>query len=552
MDRKTKGMMLAAAMILAATSGQTWAQPYPGEVIDSRSHPESVAQQWQAPGYNGRDAVSTMDAKSTSPPQTRGTSGYAWSVPSRLDSTNGRTCPWATTVEEAVSNLNRRLSRQEAALEQALGWRQGVVVGLVGLCALSLIYFWIKLSHLTAKYEQFAHGKEGMTDGSESQLTSTSAAKQTIAPTAKYPPARPASQPVVSGLPRVRFLSGVIEQLVEGINESRRRRGDVETGYALVGKIVGQDTSRIILVSGLIDEGPASARSGGHHKADRDHQQRELELLQLADGDVMYIGDAHLHPGSMDTCSSGDYRTDLGNVRESRTREMVFVIATAASARWGSDSSDSVYRGGLKLNFFYLGKASGYEYRRFVPEIVEGQALQTPASLRRFAAVSPARARLDFENLRRLTAYRMTVSEMTGNGRQPRPCIKMHHKRLGFKTIIAFGPDPGAHPEVYVETGGEILRYQPQFLNGGWTDLIWFTPIVLEVEREITGRRGAGRANHTETTTGERSAPAGVKSSGPQGVRDHGKLSAIEQGTRRGDQEGNVPVPIRRRRPGLQ
>ena len=459
---------------------------------------------------------------------------------------------WATTIEEAVLNLEKRVSQQDATFEQILNWHQGVIVGLVGLSALLLIYSWTRMSCLAAKCKQLTPNQESMANGNEAKPVSTGVTEHGIVPTAKCPARPPVPRPSVNELPRIQFLSGVIDQLVEGITESRQRRGDVETGYALVGKIIGQGTSRIILINGLIDEGPGSARSGGHHKADRDHQQQELSLLQLVDGDVMYMGDAHLHPGSLETCSPGDYRTDLGNVRESWTQEMVFVIAKPASERWGSCSSDSVYRGGLKLNFFYIGKASNYEYRRFVPEIVEGKALQASVSLRQFAAFSPARARLDFENLRRLTAYKMEVFEMARDDGQHQSCIEMHHKRLKFKTLIVFSPEAGDCPEVYVETGGEIWRYQSQSLNGGWSHLIWFTPIILEIEREMTGQHGTDHTNHYETTTGKWSVPAGVKSSGPQGVHDHGKLSTIEQRACRGDQEGNVQIPIRRRGTGLQ
>jgi hypothetical protein len=320
----------------------------------------------------------------------------------------------------------------------------------------------------------------------------------------------------------------------------------VETGFVLVGKIVGQGPSRIILVSSLIDEGPHAARSAGHHKADRVYQQRELELLQLADGDLMFIGDCHLHPGCLDRCSGGDFQTDLGNVRISRTKEMLFVIATAASAHWHSRVSDSNYRAGLKLDFFYLGKSSGYEYRHIRPEIVEGKAITVSTSLRQFATSNPVRARLDFDNLRRLASYEMTVSELAADG-QLRPSIAMLHKTLGFRTIIAFGPTPAEHTEVFVDTGKELLQYHPASLDGNEIcGQIWFTPLVLMVEREMTEHDHSNVTKTNETPADAWSESAGKQLGGPIGVQDRGKLSTSEQGARREDSGSNGPVSIRR------
>jgi len=413
-----------------------------------------------------------------------------------------------TMIEEWLDEPERRLSRQETVLREAFGWRQGLIVGAIGLCAVSLVYLWLKVSRVAAKCGQL----EEMLSPAEERTAPASAISRPPEITEQRPRVQAAALPAMrGGIPRVQVLSGVIDRLVAGINESRRRRGDVETGYALVGKIVGEGSSKTIIVSGLIDEGPNAARSGGHHKADRDHQQRELELLQLVDGDVMHIGDAHLHPGSMDNCSGGDYRTDIGNVRDSHSQEMVFVIATAASAHWGGRSAESLRRDGLNLNFFYLGKASGYEYRRFRPEVVQGEALAASVELRRFTEADPVRARLDFDNLRRLTAYRMTVGELPLDAQDGRLCVEMTHRTRGFRTMIAFSADPWQRPEVYVDTGSQLMQYQPAWLNGGWTGLVWFTPIVLEVEREMTNRHSAGAGKTSETSAGERSVPVEVR-----------------------------------------
>ncbi len=426
--------------------------------------------------------------------------------------------------------------------ESTLAWSLGLIIGLISLATvvitIVLSYLVIHIVRLSAAVEQLADPPHSNMDLPRA-IPGNGAAPQQLQQT-RYTP-RGATQDTI---PRVQVLSGAVSCLVEGINRSRRQHGDVETGYALIGKIIGSGTSRIIRVTGLIDEGPGAARSAGHHKADREYQQRELEILQIVDAGVMYIGDAHLHPGTMTTCSSGDYRTDRGNVRESQTKEMVFAIATVASAGWGYGSSDGVQLGGLRLDFYYLGKSSNYQYCRVNPEIVEGPPIQAPDSLRRFAGADRTRARIDFDNLSRLAAYTMSISEIDSD-RQSRPCIQMHHKTLGFKTIIAFGPDPGARPEVYVETGRELLHYQPHSLNGGWSGMIWFTPIVLEVEREMTGDNSV-MEHCNDAAMGERSAPGGAKPLGPNEVHEHGSFPSIVQGARRGNPPRNGAQPIRR------
>jgi len=453
--------------------------------------------------------------------------------------------PRAFTTQDWLDELDRRVGRQEAALDTTLTRTQYFVAGLMLLIGGSIAYLWVCLAQMAAKCDRLQACLESPVDAQPGKAASTVAA---TAPSAagRTDAAAPTRPMMGAGVPRVQVLAGLIDRLVAGINESRRRRGDVETGYALVGKITDDGASRIITVSGLIDEGPNAARSGGHHKADRTYQQDELCLLQLADPDLMHIGDAHLHPGSMDTCSGGDHRTDTGNVRASRSQEMVFVIATAASSHWGGQSEGGLCHAGLKLNFYYLGKASGYEYRRFRPEVVEGEALSASEPLRRFIEADPVRARLDFDNLRRLTDYTMTVSELPGEDGTRRPCIEMTHKTRGFRTLIAFSGDPRKRPEVLVDTGAQMAQFQPAYLNGGWTSVVWFTPIVLDIERELTGRHSAAAGKDTATPAGGRSAHAGAEVPGPRIGDSHGKLSAIEQGPGRTDPSGDVPQPVRK------
>ena len=532
MDRMLLNTILAIALVMA-TSSTTWAQ---GRQAGSQGRQKLVAENSATPVTYGGSDYTTSDwpgdrNSELGQPDQQYKAGSPAAIPPK--SANG---------EDRLNDLDKRVAWQEAAFDQTLTRVQYFFAGLVFVCGCCIAYLWVRLAQLAGKCDKLEASAQAPAAAMRHEPETAAAPERSIASTGRSA-GLPATR--LAGIPRVQFLSGVIDRLIAGISESRRRRGDVETGYALVGKIVGEGSSRVIVVSGLIDEGPNAIRSGGHHKADREHQQRELELLQLVDGDAMHIGDAHLHPGSMDTCSGGDFRTDTGSVRDSRSQEMVFVIATAASAHWGGRSADSICRDGLKLDFYYLGSSSGYEYRHFRPDVVQAQALAVPVRLRRFAAADPVRVKLDFDNLRRLTAYRMKVGELPGDGQRSRPCVEMVHKVRNFKTIIAFSADPQERPEVYVDNGSQVMQFQPAYLNGGWTGLVWFAPIVLDVEREMTGRLGAGSGNDIETPAGGRSAPSEAKTTGPIGD-SHGKLPAIEQGSGRGNSSGNVQLPIQR------
>ena len=287
-------------------------------------------------------------------------------------------------------------------------------------------------------------------------------------------------------LPQIEFAEGVIRKMADGINAFRKRRHGVETGFALVGNIVGSGATRKIVVRGLVDAGPGTECSAGHVDFDRDYQTREIEKLRLIDWEVSHIGDAHLHPGAMDHCSGGDYQTDRANVLASNSQEMVFVIATDARAHRGGQVRGSMYVGGLKLDFFYMGVDSNSEYRAFLPTIAYGvAALEVDDSLERFHDSDPVRVVLDFDNLRRLAgySYRFTLCPM-GDGHAG-PCVEMTHKRLGFKLLILFGDSAFERPEVYVQIGEKIVQYDSEYIKSTPVEHLCFTQIALAAERDV-------------------------------------------------------------------
>jgi hypothetical protein len=182
---------------------------------------------------------------------------------------------------------------------------------------------------------------------------------------------------------------------------------------------------------------------------------------------------------------------------------------------WGDqDNADCIRRDGLKLSFYYMGRDSEYEYRRFTPVIEEGPAVDTPDALRRFAGRNPERARLDFDNLRRLSAYRRTVSGVSADGVE-RTRVEMHHRTRGFRTVIEFDPDPAVRPDVFVAMDGDVMRYEPESLGGGWSDLIWLTPLVLDVERAIEERHRAAVLDVAAEPAAARPAAALAELNGP-------------------------------------
>jgi hypothetical protein len=358
-----------------------------------------------------------------------------------------------------------------------------LTLGIILVVGSSLVGLWIwigsiaeKVKENTRQVEDLAGGVHENTDRSKTQ---TSALENT-------PPQRRSPCRTSGKLPEIEFSEGALEKMVDGINTFRKRRSGVETGFALVGNIFGSGTTRKIIVKGLIDAGPDAECSAGHVDFDRDYQTREVEKLRLIDWDVCHIGDAHLHPGSMDHCSGGDYQTDRANVLASNSQEMVFVIATGAHAHRGGEAKDSLYVDGLKLDFFYMGVDSGFEYRKVMPKIARGEAaLEIDDSLKRFYDSDPVRVVLDFDNLHRLPdySYRFTICSM-GDGHSS-PCVEMTHRLLEYRLLIFFGDSAFEKPDVYVNIGEEIVQYDSDYVKDTPAAHLCFTQIALAAERDV-------------------------------------------------------------------
>lgn len=309
-----------------------------------------------------------------------------------------------------------------------------------------------------------------------------------------------------AGLPAVHLSSEVLSEMVERTLRFRQTQPGVEIGYALFGRIVESKSVRRIEITGLAEAGPEAKFSAGHVQFDRDHQQRELDKLQVLDPSLGHIGDAHLHPCGMDVCSSGDLRTDQANVRESATQEMVFFILTDARySAWSRSSSSSLYSKGLKFDCYYLGYASDYTYARVTPVVTETARVKLSPILDRAVASAPERFKLDFGALRRLGRYALRFEEPGPLGLAESTSLVLTHDSRDLEFILVFGIAADAKPRMLIRRQDQIFEYEPESLNGKWSPQVWFTPLVLEAEREL---RASESTTDFRAQVGHESQPA--------------------------------------------
>ena len=283
------------------------------------------------------------------------------------------------------------------------------------------------------------------------------------------------------GLPAIRVSRRLLVNLVAGICKDIQGQPGAETGFALIGRVEGEGPGRQIIINGLIDAGDQVDRSACHVRFDRDYQQRELERLQFLDPRSSHMGDAHLHPGSLDHCSSGDYQTDLANVRTSRSGEMVFVIATLARAHHRSAFESCLLAEPLKLDFFYLGEASDYEYRKFLPRIVDEPVLEVPDLLRELERDHPGRLRHELDCLRRIDGLRLRLAG-TRIDDQTVPALHVCENQGKWTAVILLDGYPKSPPRVYVEKDGSEKELHAPFLDGQWSPYVWLAAVVLFIQ----------------------------------------------------------------------
>lgn len=314
-----------------------------------------------------------------------------------------------------------------------------------------------------------------------------------------------------SGLPEVVLARATLDQLAAETSDYLREFPGMETGYALVGRIDETKGGRRILIRGLIPAGESAQRSATHVAFDRDYQQRELDLMRILDPWARHVGDAHVHPGCYDRCSPGDYETDLQNVVAADGEEMVFVIMTARPCGLFAQS-DCLIERGLKLDFYYLGRASGFRYRKVVPTLSPTPPLVVGPSLRAFADADPLRVAMDLHALTRLPGLDVRILESTreshGDGRL---CIDLVHRGGRYKATFLLGEHPALRPRVLVATAaGSVQEWESDLLESHWTPDAWLTPVAFALQKEMAGQAIVERRNDKEDAASCSDANDGV------------------------------------------
>lgn len=288
-------------------------------------------------------------------------------------------------------------------------------------------------------------------------------------------------------IPPVLISREVLHELADGINRDRRIHPGVEHGYALVGRIDGEGERRRIIVNGLIEAGEAAQKFCCEIRFDRAFQQSELLKLQLIDPRASHIGDAHLHPGSMDHCSGGDFRTDRANVTASKTKEMVFCIATAVRehSSVGRDAM-SCYVDGLKLDFFYMGEASRFKYEKIKPREIDEPALVIPAAMKQLLRRDSQRAYLDCASLISLEQFKVLFTQMNDL-----PSVQLEHRDDNWRAMIILGESDDSPPTVFIEHGPDIEKFEAPLIVEKWTPHLWLSAIALAIDEYMSDRSSA-------------------------------------------------------------
>lgn len=293
-------------------------------------------------------------------------------------------------------------------------------------------------------------------------------------------------------IPEVLISARLLEALVDRMRTELDDRPQVEVGFALVGRIDGDGEGRRIVLNGMIEAG-TDDRSCGHVRFDREHQQQELDLLRSLDHRVMHLGDAHTHPGDLNEPSGGDLATDAGNVRASNTQEMVFVIATdqrhvrqrrldgLRRATEPPGQEDALR--GLRLNFFYLGKASEYRYRRVAPRVAGDEPmLSFPLSLRTWHAFDPTRFVLELDVLRRIAGWSMRI--VPGSDAVSLQFVSPTRRTCVLVRVEDYPQQP---PAIFVRMpSGQTVEYDEAALHlPGWSPRTWLISLLLPLLQDL-------------------------------------------------------------------
>ncbi len=200
-----------------------------------------------------------------------------------------------------------------------------------------------------------------------------------VAVASAVPAPPPAPAPGLRRLRQVRLTDGVGHTLFEEYRAHRSNRGEVETGWILLGL---READEAIVVATL----PAGAEADAglaHVRFNSEAQVVASRIVRQNDRRLRILGVVHTHPGSLRHPSEGDLRGDRQWVGQLRGGDGVFGIGTADGVVAGPTLIAHQPRphvqvwGELRFTWYGLA-ASDRSYRPLPVELTYGPDLARP------------------------------------------------------------------------------------------------------------------------------------------------------------------------------
>jgi proteasome lid subunit RPN8/RPN11 len=191
-------------------------------------------------------------------------------------------------------------------------------------------------------------------------------------------PVSPSNVPL-RRLRQVRLTDGVGHTLFEEYHAHRAHRGEVETGWILLGL---READEAIVVATL----PAGAEADAgvaHVRFNSEAQALASRIVRQSDRRLRILGVVHTHPGSLRHPSDGDLRGDRQWVKQLRGGDGIFAIGTADAVSAGPALVAHQPRPHVQvwgeLQFTWYGLAAGdHGYRTLPVEVTYGPDLARP------------------------------------------------------------------------------------------------------------------------------------------------------------------------------
>ena len=183
-------------------------------------------------------------------------------------------------------------------------------------------------------------------------------------------------------LSRIVLTQGVVDSLFEQFDEHRKtERGNEEIGWLLLGhRRQGED---FVTIQATLPAGTNRDAGVAHVQFSSTAQAVAARFLRASDPELIPLGVAHTHPGSLTRPSSGDYKGDREWIQQLRGRAGVFAIGTISATKnstttFAISPAPSVQcRGSLCFHWYGL-HAGAQDYVTLPVEIQSGTDLASP------------------------------------------------------------------------------------------------------------------------------------------------------------------------------